>query len=123
MSSTLKESTVEINYGGAARSMHQNGGIMGFLNTSGGWDMYANNSGQIWTPNYGWLHDYFSRAMTRTMTNGGPAGRNAGSSGNCGNIPGSYTTYFAENNSGGFDMYYITNNCSNCNCNCVCTCK
>jgi hypothetical protein len=123
MSSTLKSDRVEITNGGTTRSFHHNGSVAGFLNTSGGWDMYANNSGQIWTANYGWMHDYFSRLMTRTMTNGGPVGRNAGSTGNCGNIPSSYTTYFGEDNSGGFDQYYIVNNCSNCNCNCVCTCK
>jgi hypothetical protein len=42
------------------RSLHVNSNLMGFLNSGGGWDMYANNSGQVWTANYGWLHDRFS---------------------------------------------------------------
>jgi hypothetical protein len=41
------------------RKLHVNGGLMGFLNSSDGWDMYSNNSGQIWTSNYGWLHSNF----------------------------------------------------------------
>jgi hypothetical protein len=44
---------------GTTRYLHVNGNLMGFLNTSGAWDMYADNSGQIWTANYGWIHDAF----------------------------------------------------------------
>lgn len=49
-------------------------------------------------------------------------GRYAGTSGNCGNIPRSYTSYLNLNNGTYFDLYYITNNCTNCNCNCCCCC-
>ena len=41
------------------RYLHHNQGLMGFLKSDGNWDMYMNNSGQMWTANYGWLHDYF----------------------------------------------------------------
>lgn len=63
MPSSLNNNTVSITAGGTTRYFHHDGTVAGFLNTGGGWDMYANNSGQIWTPNYGWLHDYFFRQV------------------------------------------------------------
>lgn len=94
---------------GTTRYLHVNGNLMGFLTTSGGWDMYANNSGQVWTANYGWLHDRFAAksaeaALDRinNCTQGG---------------------YVNSNLSGfriiksGSSLYLEA---SNCNCNCYC---
>jgi hypothetical protein len=41
------------------RKLHVNDALMGFLNSADGWDFYANNAGQLWTSNYGWLHNNF----------------------------------------------------------------
>jgi hypothetical protein len=54
---------------------------MGWLKTDGNWDVYANNNGQIWSANYGWLHDYYARRST--ILGVGPYRL----TGNCGNIP------------------------------------
>lgn len=35
------------------------------------WLYYANNSSQLYTPNYGWLHDYFMRAVSNCATASG----------------------------------------------------
>lgn len=56
---------------GTTRYLHVNGNLMGFLNTGGGWDMYANNSGQVWTANYGWLHDYFFSTIANCASSAG----------------------------------------------------
>lgn len=44
------------------RSIHHQGGLLGFLGSDGGWAMYENNGGLIWTKGYGWLHDRFAGA-------------------------------------------------------------
>jgi hypothetical protein len=38
--------------------LHHNGDTIGFLNNGRGWCFYATNAGHIWTPQYGWIHDY-----------------------------------------------------------------
>ena len=43
------------------KSLHANSNVIGFLSGGGGWLQYTNDAGQIWTPNYGWLHDGFRR--------------------------------------------------------------
>jgi hypothetical protein len=105
------------------RSFHHNQGLMGFLKSDGNWDMYMNNGGQMWTANYGWLHDYFFKTVT-----------------NCaGNSAGGYTynciencTYFGDNASffisqdlvdegGNIRIRSVRHYC-NCNCNCNCGC-
>lgn len=68
---------------GTTRYLHVNDNLMGFLNTGGGWDMYANNSGQVWTSNYGWLHDYFFRSVGNCA---GGYGMGNEVVSNCGNI-------------------------------------
>lgn len=42
------------------RYIHSNGGLIGFLGSDGGWRLYENNGGYVWTAAYGWLHDYFA---------------------------------------------------------------
>jgi len=61
-----------------------NNGLIGFLNNTGNWELYTNNSGQVWTSNYGWLHDRFATkgenlswvlkySWSNTIQNGGPS--------------------------------------------------
>lgn len=45
---------------GGAKRIHANSNLVGYLNGAGNWLNYTNNSGQIWTAAYGWLHDYFA---------------------------------------------------------------
>ncbi len=134
MSSALKSTTVEI-ANGNTRSVHNNGS-MGFLKSDGNWDMYANNSGQIWAANYGWLHDYFFSAISNCggigwygavdNCNGNtgacsPVGYGASTvASNCGNMS-SYRTVLEDGGSTVNVRTYRYN--YNCNCNCACTCK
>jgi hypothetical protein len=41
--------------------IHHNDGIIGFLQHDGGWISYTNNAGQMWSRNYGWVHDYINQ--------------------------------------------------------------
>lgn len=122
MSSALKSTTVEI-ANGNTRSVHNNG-VMGFLKSDGNWDMYANNSGQIWAANYGWLHDYFFSTITNCAPQTTATGQNiANCIENC--------TYFGDN-AGAVLSTQLVDGGSNLrvrtvrhyvNCNCACTCK
>ena len=127
MSSALKSTTVEI-ANGNTRSVHNNGS-MGFLKSDGNWDMYANNSGQIWAANYGWLHDYFFSSVG----NCGPvrfSGANCnGSAGNC--MPEVPINCYGSGNLAQTRVELVDNGSSvsvrtvqyNFNCNCNCACK
>jgi hypothetical protein len=124
MPSTLKNTTVEITNNGTSRSFHHDGTVAGFLNTGGGWDMYANNSGQIWTPNYGWLHDYFFRVVGNCGATSTFTGQNvANCLENCTNFGDNagivITTQLVDEGATirlrGVRHYV--------NCNCACTCK
>jgi hypothetical protein len=122
MSTILQGDRVQINN----RWAHCDGTNAGFLNTGGGWDMYVNNSGQIWTPNYGWLHDRFAH---RTPVAGqGPQGDH-GVRNNCGNINCNtvincgYEIYDTGNGQQRLRYYIEGYNVSwNCNCACACAC-
>jgi len=39
-------------------SVYSDGGVVGFLGTGGGWASYFMTDGSMWSPRYGWLHDY-----------------------------------------------------------------
>jgi hypothetical protein len=97
------------------RQLHVNGNLMGFLKSDGNWDMYMNNGGSMWTANYGWLHDYFTRTVS---AGGGLAGGGSGAS-----ISLSHTTAYGDATFTGQtmarDAYGHLVNC-NCNCNCDC---
>jgi hypothetical protein len=45
--------------------LHHNNDLIGFLSNGRGWVMYTTNAGHIWTPQYGWIHDY----VTQTASN------------------------------------------------------
>lgn len=107
MPSSLNNNTVSITANGTTRYFHHDGTVAGFLTTGGGWDMYANNSGQIWAANYGWLHDCFFSAVSATST------------GTVGNLPASNNCVSNVSlvDNGGTITIARTYNC-NCNCNC-----
>lgn len=113
---------------GTTRYLHVNSNLMGFLNTGGGWDLYANNSGQVWTANYGWLHDYFFSSVSNCATQGNG---NCGNTGNCYNGPGNCTTVVANCGNLSATVPVLEDGGStinlrsyrynfNCNCNCDC---
>lgn len=114
---------------GTTRYLHVNGNSMGFLNTSGGWDFLANNAGQLQTPAYGWLHDYFFS----TVANCAPNEVNCnGNTGNC--LPeapincyggGNLFTVRTEllDNGSQIQLRSVRYNFNcNCDCNCACVC-
>jgi hypothetical protein len=112
MSVTLENTAVLVN----GRRLHNDGTLMGFLDTSGNWDMYANNGGNVWSKNYGWLHDYFMRTVSNCLTGGGIS-----SAVNCyggGNIITGATFELLDN---GASLGYRTiQSLTNCNCACDC---
>lgn len=98
--------------------IHANGGLIGFLNGSGSWELYTNNSGQVWTSNYGWLHDYFFNNVANCggEGTGSPAINCYGS----GAVVSGYRHELIDN--GGQIQIRTVNYLSNCNCNCNCNC-
>jgi hypothetical protein len=95
---------------GTTRYLHVNSNLMGFLNTSAGWDMYANNSGQIWTANYGWLHAY----LFSTIANCQNTVRSTSGSGN------TWTTELRLYDNGGELQFGTHRFLTNCVCDCPC---
>jgi len=100
------------------RSFHHNQGLMGFLKSDGNWDMYMNNGGQMWTANYGWLHDYFFRVVANCANSVGNTGRYNINCYNCGNI--SLGTDMELIDEGGQIRLRGVVVTTNCNCNCGC---
>ncbi|NBO56344.1 MAG: hypothetical protein EBU84_17515 [Actinobacteria bacterium] len=109
------------------RFLHHNQGLMGFLKSDGNWDMYMNNSGQMWTANYGWLHDYFFSSVANcapTLVNCN------GNAGNC--IPEVPINCYGGGNMQQIRAELLDNGSQvqlrsvrynfNCNCNCDCNC-
>jgi hypothetical protein len=109
------------------RYLHHNQGLMGFLKSDGNWDMYMNNSGQLWTANYGWLHDYFFSSVANcapTLVNCN------GNAGNC--IPEVPINCYGSGNLQQIRAELLDNGSQvqlrsvrynfNCNCNCDCAC-
>lgn len=111
---------------GRTRKLHHNEDLMGFLKTDGNWDLYTNNSGQLWTANYGWLHDKFAQRATVLGEQG--ADRDTGYRTNCGNINCNARTATGlevfDSGDGRHQIraYYGITYSYNCNCNCDCSC-
>jgi hypothetical protein len=110
------------------RYLHVNSNLMGFLKSDGNWDMYMNNSGSMWTANYGWLHDYFFSTITNCFNGNCP-----GNTGNCSPVGNNATTVVSNCGSASFVRDELVDNGSqiavrrtqynfNCNCNCACDC-
>jgi len=112
------------------RYLHHNQGLMGFLKSDGNWDMYMNNSGQMWTANYGWLHDYFFSAVSNCFRSNNPNGGWQGAPNcmvntadyyNCGDqAPGTYY-YMLRLVDGGSTVSFGSQS-TRYNCNCACDC-
>ena len=112
------------------RYLHHNQGLMGFLKSDGNWDMYMNNSGQMWTANYGWLHDYFFSAVSNCFRSNNPSGGWQGAPNcmvntadyyNCGDqAPGTYY-YMLRLVDGGSTVSFGSQS-TRYNCNCACDC-
>lgn len=92
---------------GSTRYLHVNGNLMGFLKTDGNWDMYMNNAGQMWTANYGWLHDQFAQK--------GTFHHSVSITGNCANGFGGTLNASLSGNT-----LQLSLSAGNCNCNCNC---
>jgi len=112
------------------RYLHHNQGLMGFLKSDGNWDMYMNNSGSLWTANYGWLHDYFFNTVSNCVrVNNNPSSGWQGAPNcqitdncyNCGDqAPYAYynlVTLFDQGGTMRLGAYGTRYNC-NCDCNC-----
>jgi hypothetical protein len=69
--------------GSVTKQLHHNSDLIGFLGNQGQWIQSVNNSGQISTPAYGWLHDKF--AQRATVLGAQAASRDTGYRTNCGN--------------------------------------
>lgn len=110
------------------RYLHVNSNLMGFLKSDGNWDMYMNNSGSMWTANYGWLHDYFFSTIANCFNGNCP-----GNTGNCSPVGNNATSVVSNCGSASFVRDELVDNVSqiavrrtqynfNCNCNCNCDC-
>ena len=49
--------------------IHHNDNLIGFLSAAGGWINYTTNDGHIWTPQYGWIHDYVNNTASNHAWN------------------------------------------------------
>lgn len=116
---------------GRTRKLHHNEDLMGFLKTDGNWDLYTNNNGQVWSANYGWLHDYFFssvancvRPITSKVTSGSPTAFQLGEE-NVINCYGGGPHYLINHeliDNGGQITHRGVRYYTNCNCNCQCNC-
>lgn len=104
--------------------VYHNSDVIGFLSNDASWLMYGNNSGQIWSRTYGWLHDYFFSGVSNC--------------GNCGTRPTNGSLFSTFNNNCTYANCYVSSTSLsdggstvsvsngtaqyqiNCNCNCNC---
>ena len=128
---TIQNTAPTINMQGTdnvTRYLHVNSNLMGFLKSDGNWDMYMNNSGSMWTANYGWLHDYFFSTIANCFVGNCP-----GNTGNCSPVGNNATSVVSNCGSASFVRDELVDNGSqisvrrtqynfNCNCNCACDC-
>lgn len=130
------------------RYLHHNDGLMGFLKSDMSWGEYNDNSGNVWTAAYGWLHSYFfntidncahvaAQGTNSFYYNGSNTvlSRGAGNTGNCynglancvtlqancGNMSMTSTVLVDNGSSMALRTYQYNYNC-NCNCACSMTC-
>lgn len=92
------------------RSVHHNAEVIGFLGSDGAWKQHVNDSGQVWTAGYGWLHDYFLSSVGGALSrSGGQVSLNPIHGGL------SWDSYSMGIT---FDAYGRATSVTNCNCNC-----
>jgi len=112
------------------RYLHVNSNLMGFLKSDGNWDMYMNNSGSMWTANYGWLHDYFFNAVSNCFRSNNPTSgwqgapncvANTADYYNCGDQAPTPYYYMLRLVDGGSTISFGSQTTRyNCNCDCNC---
>jgi len=124
-----------IDFGDVLTTMMSNGSVAtGFYYNNSSWFYYGNSSGQINTPAYGWLHDYFFSAVSNCVRSGNFATPSASWQGapncvttdncyNCGdflnsnNVYGQLLTLFDSGSTIRLGSYATRYNC-NCACDC-----
>lgn len=114
MAGTLESDRLEIN----GRRLYSDGTNIGFLNTGGGWTMYNDNSGNIYSGAYGWLHGYFFSNTSNCITvyNNGTTQISVNCYGS-GNIHNYSSLELIDN--GGNIYSRVIGTYSNCNCDCT----
>lgn len=113
---------------GVTKKIHHNSDLVGFLGNSDQWLQYVNNSGQINTPAYGWLHDFFFSSVANCAPIYNYSGDTGNCSANCNCITraqncGNVTKTVSQLVDNGSEIQlraYEYNH--NCNCNCQCNC-
>lgn len=103
------------------RYLHNNSGLVGHLKSDGNWSVYDNNSGQIWSSNYGWLHDFFFYYVSNCASGGTwPGGSRVASS------PVGYANCFVSgvslNDNGSYMSPSVSLAGFGTACNCACNC-
>lgn len=117
--------------GGVTKQLHHNSNIIGFLGNNADWIQYVNDSGQVWTRNYGWLHDNFfsvvsncARTIQTAGSNAYTGAPNCGITDNCYNCgdqaPYDSLKVYSLFDSGGTVRLGAMGTRSNCNCDCAC---
>lgn len=115
------------------KRIHANSNLVGFVGGDGNWKQYVNESGQVWSANYGWLHDYFFSGVSNCATLGYVPPPASGNTGNCYNAPGNCNTVVANCGNVVVNAVVLEDNGAtvssrlyrynfNCNCNCDCCC-
>lgn len=89
----------------------------------GGWSagqtaFHLTMAGQIYTPNYGWLHDYFFRDVANCANSGGGSGNTGINCSGSGNVLSNCAQQLADE--GGQIRLRSMNHWINCNCDCYC---
>lgn len=54
-----------------SRRLQHDNNLMGFLKVDGSWDFYSDNTGQVWSGAYGWLHSYFFNSVANCGSGAG----------------------------------------------------
>ncbi len=89
----------------------------------GGWSagqsvFHLTMAGQIYTPNYGWLHDYFFSSVANCANSGGGSGNTGINCGGSGNVLSNCAQQLVDE--GGQIRLRSVNHWINCNCDCYC---
>ncbi|MCS6767049.1 MAG: hypothetical protein MO847_11975 [Candidatus Protistobacter heckmanni] len=110
--------------------VHANANLIGFVGGDGSWKQYVSEAGQVWTANYGWLHDYFFSTVSNCAPVRYSGGNCNGNAGNC--IPETPINCYGAGNISQTRVELIDNGSNvqlrsvqysyNCNCNCDCSC-
>lgn len=114
------------------KKIHHNSNLIGFLGNSDQWIQYVNNSGQINTPAYGWLHEYFVSGVSNCLRSYSFSYPGGGNTGNCAPGQTGIVNCYGGGNLALEQLEVVDNGSTigirsvnyyyNCNCNCQCNC-